>query len=83
MRMARWLTLAVMMAFATLATGATESGGGEKSDLPGFKEADKNDDGKLTFDEIKGFGIAKEKFQQEDLDNDGELSEYDYKYGIK
>ncbi len=55
----------------------------EKSQLPSFKEADKNGDGRLSFEEAKELGISKKTFKEEDLDSDGELTEYDYEYGVK
>ena len=75
--------MGVFMLGSTGALAAPEEGDGGQKELPGFKEADKNGDQSLTFKEVKDLGVSKDKFKEEDLDNDGKLSKYDYKYGIK
>ena len=73
--------LALALALTGPAVAAQDEGGGNK--LPGFKKVDQDGNGKLSLEEAKKVGIAKDKFQEEDLDNDGKLTKYDYKYGIK
>ena len=70
-----------LMASTPLA--AQEDGSQKDGGLPSFKKADANGDGQLTFQEVKDLGIKKKTFKEEDLDNDGKLTKYDYKYGIK
>ena len=82
MRMLRLLMLAGLLGLAGVVNGAEDAQSGGQ-DLPPFKKVDGNGDGQLTFKEVKDLGIAKKKFQEEDLDGDGSLSKYDYKYGIK
>jgi len=74
-----------MVFFATSALAGTQSHGSDQhhKDLPSFKKADNNDDGSLTYSEVKDLGVSKKAFKREDLNNDGKLSKYDYKYGLK
>lgn len=79
----RWALVALILGIAGSAA-AQDDGNSEKGqDLPPFKEVDQDDSGKLSLEEAKKVGIGEEKFQEEDLDNDGKLTKYDYKYGIK
>jgi Ca2+-binding EF-hand superfamily protein len=84
MRITRGIALITLCLVAGGALAAQQQeGSGAADKLPGFKEADSNGDGQLTFKEVKELGIKKKTFKEEDLDNDGKLSKYDYKYGIK
>jgi Ca2+-binding EF-hand superfamily protein len=83
MRSEAWIAALGLALVAAPAIGAPDKDAGQTKELPVFKKADDNGDGQLTFKEVKDLGIAKKAFKQEDLDNDGKLSKYDYKYGIK
>lgn len=61
------------------ATAAAE----DASALPPFEKADKNQDDRLSESEAKAVGVPMEKFKKEDLNGDGEISMYGYKYGIR
>lgn len=78
------LTLVGLAVAATPAWAAQDnSGSNGGKELPPFKKADKDGSGKMSLKEAKKLGIQKETFQKEDLDNDGKLTKYDYKYGVK
>ena len=55
----------------------------DSSALPPFEKADKNQDDRLSEAEAKAVGVPMEKFKKEDLNGDGEISMYGYKYGIR
>ena len=77
----RALLVALMLGMSSIAVATSESG---KSDqMPKFSEVDQNGNSKLSFQEAKAAGIDKETFNEEDLDEDGKLTKYDYKYGVK
>lgn len=75
--------LAALMLGVSGAALATSSGSGESSEMPKFSAVDQNENGKLSFQEAKEVGVNKETFKKEDLDDDGKLTRYDYKYGVK
>lgn len=83
MRTFQRVTAMVLCLMASTALAAQEEGSENGGSLPPFKKADANGDGQLTFEEVKDLGIKKKTFKEEDLDNDGKLSKYDYKYGVK
>lgn len=64
--------------FAPATTAAEDA-----SALPPFEKADKNQDDRLSEAEAKAIGVPMEKFKKEDLNGDGEISMYGYKYGIR
>ncbi|HKJ70222.1 MAG TPA: EF-hand domain-containing protein [Gammaproteobacteria bacterium] len=82
MRISRWIFAVTLCLFAGAALAAQQPDS-DSAKLPDFKKADKNGDGHLTYSEVKDLGVKKKKFKQEDLNDDGKLSKYDYKYGIK
>ena len=49
-------------------------------DKPSFKEADANDDGKISIQEAKKAGIAKDEAKTNDLDDDGKLTKNDWEF---
>lgn len=53
------------------------------SALPPFEKADQNHDNRLSKSEAEAVGVPMEKFKKEDLNGDGEISMYGYKYGIR
>lgn len=79
------LLAAVLIGFGQVAWAGSQEGtdGKAKDSLPSFKEADENGNGKLSLEEAKAVGISKKTFEEEDLDGDGSLTKYDYKYGVK
>lgn len=85
MRLRSWVIAGLLLALAAPVLGAQAGQKQEVSNLPAFKQADNNGDGSLTFKEIKDekAKVPKKKFKAEDLDDDGKLSKYDYKYGLK
>ena len=83
MRGTHWIAMAIMLGIAGSAAAQDNGNGGEGQDFPPFKKVDQDESGKLSLEEAKKVGISEDKFQEEDLDNDGKLTKYDYKYGIK
>ena len=79
------LAVAVLIGSGQLAWAGSPEETEEKAKdgLPTFKEADGNGDGKLSLEEAKAVGISEKTFDEEDLDGDGSLTKYDYKYGVK
>jgi Ca2+-binding EF-hand superfamily protein len=83
MRIAVWITAIALGFLAGSGVAAEQDQASQSQELPKFKKADKDGNGELTFEEVKELGIKKKTFKAEDLDNDGKLSKYDYKYGVK
>lgn len=75
------LAAALMLALSGAAAAA--SGSGEADQLPKFSAVDQDGNSKLSLEEAKAVGVEKETFKEEDLDDDGKLTKYDYKYGVK
>lgn len=71
-------SLLLVVGLAPAATAAEDA-----SALPPFKKADKNQDDRLSEAEAKAAGVPMDKFKKEDLNGDGEISMYGYKYGIR
>lgn len=46
----------------------------------GFKEADQNDDGKVSIQEAKVAGVPEEEAKASDLDDDGKLAKADWQF---
>lgn len=82
MRLVKVAALIAMLALAAPAVAA-EGGGQEDGKLPSFKKADQDGNGSLNMQEAQKVGVSKKEFKEEDLDNDGKLTKYDYKYGVK
>ena len=70
------VTAALLLAAAPLSAE-------DRGQLPNWKEVDKTEEGTLTWEKAQDLGIDKQTFQEEDLDDDGELTQYDYKYGVR
>lgn len=83
MRGIRWVAMALILGIAGSAAAQEDGNGGDGQDLPPFKKVDQDESGKLSLEEAKKVGVGEDQFQEEDLDNDGKLTKYDYKYGIK
>lgn len=83
MRTVAWISAIALGLTAGTGWAAQSQDADKGSELPAFKKADANGDGHLTFSEAKKLGIKKKTFKAEDLDKDGKLSKYDYKYGVK
>ncbi|MFB6259511.1 MAG: hypothetical protein ABEK42_02180 [Thiohalorhabdaceae bacterium] len=84
MRIQAWGAGVLLLALAGPALGA-QSEEQDFTNLPAFKKADNNGDGSLTYKEVNDekAKVPKKQFKEEDLDDDGKLSKYDYKYGLK
>lgn len=82
MRLVKLAALLCMLACAAPVLAA-EGNSQEGEKLPKFQKADKDGNGSLNLEEAKQVGVSKKEFQEEDLDNDGKLTKYDYKYGVK
>lgn len=74
------LTLAAA-ALLLWGAGGTQAENGDQ--LPAWKELETTEEGTLAWEKAKELGIEKKTFQEEDLDDDGELTQYDYQFGIK
>jgi Ca2+-binding EF-hand superfamily protein len=79
------ILMAALLGLVLPASGGAAGESESYGELPAFQKADDNGDGSLTYAEIEDeeVEVPKEVFQAEDLDNDGELSKYDYKFGLK
>jgi len=75
--------LAAALMLALSAAAAAASGSSEESQLPKFSAVDQDGNSKLSLEEAKAVGVGEETFKEEDLDDDGKLTKYDYKYGVK
>ncbi len=84
MRLPMGILISLLLGLATPALG-TPAKAVQLKDLPQFKQADNNDDGRLTFKELRDekIKVPKKRFQSEDLNGDGQLTKYDYQYGLK
>lgn len=56
------------------------SGAAWAADKPSFKEADSDGNGKVSIQEAKQAGIAKEEAKTNDLDDDGKLTKNDWEF---
>ena len=83
MRKTTWITAVALGCLAGSGVAAPQGQADQNANLPKFKQADNDGNGELTFEEVKELGIKEKTFKAEDLDNDGKLSKYDYKYGVK
>lgn len=77
------LIAVLTLGLSVAAVAGPQEGSDGAEGLPAFQKADGNGDGQLTWQEVKELNVSKKTFKEEDLDNDGKLSKYDYKYGVK
>lgn len=82
MRRSFWL-VSILVALVLGASQAAAQSAEETADLPDWEDVPKTEEGGLEWEDAKELGIDKETFRAEDLDDDGELTQYDYKYGVK
>lgn len=77
--------IVAMLAFSPAVAGDDESKELEDSasSLPPFEKVDKNDDGKLSWEEAKEAGIDKKEFAEQDYNDDNRITKLAYEYGIK
>lgn len=51
-----------------------------ETDKPSFEDADANGDGKVSMEEAKEHGFDKYQFSAQDVDQDGMLTQEDWRY---
>ncbi len=76
--MAKTSTAAVLAAALVSFPLIGSAAGGEER--PGFKDADRNGDGRITVEEATDLGVPEAEAKREDIDNDGELTRADWKF---
>lgn len=68
-------TAGMLLVALPLVATAAESGS-----RPGFKKADENGDGKISVQEATAVGVPESEAKREDIDNDGKLTQADWKF---
>lgn len=64
-------------ALVALPLAAVAQSGGER---PSFGEVDQDGDGRISVEEAKQAGVPESEFEREDIDDDGKLTEADWKF---
>lgn len=64
-------------ALVALPLAAVAQGGDER---PSFGEVDQDGDGQIGLEEAKQAGVPESEFEREDVDDDGKLTEADWKF---
>lgn len=72
--MTRSIALAAAFAFVLAGSAAAQN------KKPSFSEVDANGDGKVSLEEAKKHGFSKYQFVAQDVNQDGMLTEADWKY---
>lgn len=75
MKMSRIKSLLTALALTAPLTAMADS-----SEKPEFSEVDSDGDGAITIEEAVDAGAPEEQAKNQDLDDDGELSESDWKF---
>ncbi|MFB6261769.1 MAG: EF-hand domain-containing protein [Thiohalorhabdaceae bacterium] len=75
--------LVLLLGIPGSALGAPKQLSEPDLDLPPFEQVDANDDGTITYGEVKDLGVPRKVFRREDPDRDGQLTRIDYRYGLK
>ncbi len=65
---------ALLVALPLVATAA------EDGNRPEFKQVDENGDGKISVEEATSAGVPESEAKREDIDNDGQLTQADWKF---